>query len=112
MAPQTRFQIGFGGGRMTRKRLWFSYIKKGLVKGYKKGHVIIHPKPSIYAEKGVERVMEIMNTKTGRVRKVAVVIGLGYADFEKHDVENKNYDKLSNVIKKKLKELNLLEEKG
>ena len=66
-------------------RRWFSYIEKGLEKGYKKGNVIIHPKPSTYSEKGVRRVMELLNIKTGKSKEVAVVIGLGYADFKDED---------------------------
>ena len=60
-------------------RKWFAYIERGFRKGYKKGDVIIFHRPSTYSGKGGRRLMELMNIKTGRINKVAVVIGMGYA---------------------------------
>jgi len=83
-------------------RKWFAYIERGFRKGYKKGNVIIYNRPSIYSGKGEKRLMELLNIKTGKISKVAVVIGMGYADFK----DKKDYEKrIHDIIKKKIKEV-------
>ncbi|RLB77414.1 MAG: hypothetical protein DRH24_16250 [Deltaproteobacteria bacterium] len=87
-------------------RKWLCYIEKGLEEGYEDGNVIIFSHPSTYSEKGTKRVMELMNIKTGKSREVAVVIGLGYADFE-NEADFKK--RLKEVIERKLKEVGVNE---
>jgi len=83
-------------------RKYFCYIEKGLEKGYNEGNVIIFSKPSIYSEKGVRRIMELLDIKMGERKEVAIVIGLGYADFKD---ENEYKEKLPKVVEKKIKEI-------
>jgi len=83
-------------------RKWFAYIEKSYDKDFKEGNVIIFNKQSIYAEKGVRRVMSLFNIKTHKSKDVAVVVGLGYADF-RDEADFKK--RLSEIIAKKLKEI-------
>ena len=91
-------------------RKWFIYIKESYDPKYPEGHVIISPKLDPYAYKGEEKVMVIANVKTGEVKKVAKVIGLGYADFrDEEDYKQRIWD----IIRKKLEEAGVkIREKG
>ena len=85
-------------------RIWFIYIKKSYDPEYPEGHVIVSPKLDPYAYKGEEKVMEVANVKTGEVKKVAKVVGLGYADFrDEEDYKQRIWD----VIRKKLEEVGI-----
>ncbi len=85
-------------------RRWFAYIEESYDPEYPVGHVLVYPKPTSYALKGERKLMEIMKISTGEVKTVALVVGLGYADF-KDEADYK--ERLPKVIEKKLREVGI-----
>ena len=87
-------------------RRWFVYIKESYDPDYPAGHVIVSPRLDPYSYKGEERDMEVINVKTGEIKVVARVVGLGYADFR----DEEDYRaRLPEVIKRKLREVGIEE---
>ena len=86
-------------------RRWFCYVLESYDKDIKEGNVLMFPYYTERCRKGQVSVLTFVNVDTLEYKKSAKVIGMGYADFRNEDDLN---ERLGEVVKKKLKELNII----
>ena len=92
---------------MAKMRRYFAYIKESYDENFPEGHVLIYDSPSQNCLKGQERAMYVCNMNNLESKKVAWVVGLGYADFK----DEKDFEqRMGEVVKNKLKDIGVVVE--
>lgn len=84
-------------------RKWMYYILESYDEEFPQGSIYITSKP-LSALKGETKDLEVFDFAEKKIKKVAKVVGLGYADFkDEEDFESRIHE----VIIKKLKEVGI-----